>query len=64
VVPFYNTGGTPISGLNERRSPELFLEEQKDLNVFMEALTARVALEAMTPPKIVEVTIVGNPRVS
>ena len=48
----YNKGGTPISGLDERRSLELFLEAQKDLNVFMETLTARIALEAMTPPKL------------
>jgi hypothetical protein len=45
-------GGTPNQWLERKTLAQsnLSLAEQKDLVVFMEALTARVALEATTSP--------------
>jgi cytochrome c peroxidase len=55
VVAFYNKGGIPNQWLSKEIRPlSLSAQEQKDLVVFMEALTGQVSPEASTPPKLPE----------
>jgi hypothetical protein len=54
VVGLYNKHGTPNQWIERKTLAQsnLSLDEQKDLVVFMEALTGQLAPEATTPPKL------------